>query len=314
MTARVSLALPVHNGAKYLEEALRSLVGQTYSDFELIITDNASTDATQEICESFALGDDRIAYCRLPKNIGAGPNFNLAFGGAHGEFFKWCAHDDLISPNFVERCVATLESRSDAALAYGRTQCIDEKGAFIHWTDSGFMPSIESDSPIERFRLAIASAGTCFPVFGLFRTEALRRTSLHRPYYGSDRALIAEIALLGKAILVDDAVLYNREHGTRSINLADQADRLRWHCATNRRWQSMEHVNLLTHLLEIACRHGDVARPSAALLEVARASLTPRQLGRYALDVARLVTPSGGAKLRRAWASTFAPNVPLRPR
>ena len=143
MTARVSLALPVHNGAKYLEEALRSLVGQTYSDFELNITDNASTDATQEICESFALGDKRIAYCRLPKNIGAGPNFNLAFGSAHGKFFKWCAHDDLISPNFVERCVATLESRSDAALAYGRTQCIDEKGAFIDWTESGFMPSIE---------------------------------------------------------------------------------------------------------------------------------------------------------------------------
>ena len=106
----------------------------------------------------------------------------------------------------------------------------------------------------------------------------LRRTTLHRPYYGSDRALIAEIALLGKAILVDDAVLYNREHGTRSINLADQADRLRWHSATNRRRQSMEHLNLLKHLLEIACRHGDIASPPPALREVARASLTPRQL------------------------------------
>jgi glycosyltransferase involved in cell wall biosynthesis len=314
MTARVSLALPVHNGAKYLPDAFHSLLGQTYPDIELIVTDNDSTDETQHICEYFARRDHRISYHRLPKNIGAGPNFNLAFRQSSGEFFKWCSHDDLISPNFVERCVATLESRPDVALAYGRTQCIDESGAFIDWSESGFMPSIESDDPVERLRAAIATAGTCFPVFGLFRTETLRRTTLHRPYYGSDRALIAEIALLGKAILLEDAIFYNREHSTRSINLASQADRLRWHSATKRRRQSMEHVNLLTHLVEIACRHGDVARPSAALREVARASLTPRKLGRYALDLVRFVTPSGGAKLKRAWTATVAPGAHLRPR
>lgn len=307
MASRVSLAVPVFNGARFLPDALDAILAQTCPDFEVIVSDNASTDATPDICRAYAARDTRIRYHRLATNIGAGPNFNHAFGLARAPFFKWCAHDDLVSPNFLEACLRVLESREDVALAFGTTQCIDASGATLAWDEAGFMAPLEQDSPAERFGRAIRSAGTCFPVFGLFRAEALARSTLHRPYYGSDRALIAETALIGKVAQADEAVFFNREHGQRSINIEDHAERLRWHSASGPRRRSLEHINLLVHLAEIAARHGPAAQRAAALRRVAQLALTPKQMGRYALDLVRFVSPSGGAWLRRVWAASVTP-------
>lgn len=312
MTPRVSLAIPVYNGANFIGEALESLLSQTFRDLEIVISDNASTDSTPGICRSFAERDARIRYCRLPRNIGAGPNFNHAFRLGRGEFFKWCAHDDLISPEYVERCIATLERRPDAVLAFGRTICIDENGAEIEWKKRRFMPPLEHEDPAVRLGVTIRSAETCFPIFGLFRADALRRSTLRWAYYGTDRALLAEIALLGKVVLVEEALFYNRDHGKRSVMIESNDERMRWHNASAGRWQSLPHINFLVHLIKIARRHGDVASPAAALGEIARAAFTPRQLGRLCLDLVRIVSPSAGDKLKRAWRSVFRSNRRMR--
>lgn len=305
MSTPVSLALPVYNGANFLAEALESLLCQTFPDFEIIVTDNASTDSTPDICQTFAERDSRIRYQRMPRNIGAGPNFNWAFRLGRGEFFKWCAHDDLISPDYVERCVAMLESRPDAVLAFGRTIRIDENGEESKLRERGLMPPLEHDDPIVRFRTAIRHSGSCFPVFGLFRANALKRSMLHSPYYGSDRALLAEIALLGKSVLVEEAVFYNRDHGARSVRMRDKAERRRWHNTSTARLRSLEHVNFVRNLVKIARRHDDVASPSVLLREVAKATLTPWYLGRCSRDLVQLVSPSAGEKLTSAWKAVF---------
>ena len=163
------------------------------------------------------------------------------------------------------------------------------------------MGAIMSDDPAERFYDAITQAGTCFPIFGLFRMDALRHSTMHRLYYGSDRALIAEMALLGKlGPVADDAVFYNREHQTRSINMVDLAARSTWQNTAAKRSASMEHVNLLAHLAEIAWRHPEQASRFALLAKLAKYSCTRRQLGRYALDIVRYVSPSGATRLKNA--------------
>ena len=295
--------MPVYNGEKFIEDAIQSILAQDYQDFELIITDNASTDETEAICRRFAHADARVRYHRNEKNLGAAPNYNRGYELARGQYLKWCAHDDLISPNFLSACLAALEAQPDASLAFARTQCIDHNGEVIDWDEENVMEGVEDAEPAARFHRAIVRAGTCFPIFGLFRMETLQRTTLHRSYYGSDRALIAETALLGPCIQVDAATFFNREHPTRSINMVNHAERSRWQNTSGNRAAAMEHVNLLTHLLEIARRHPDVVSPVAASGKVAQVALTGRQLGRYALDLIRYISPGGGARLKRLFAS-----------
>src|SRR5215471_14033382 len=100
---RVSLGLPVYNGQRYLAGAIQAILDQTFSDFELIICDNASTDETESICRDLAARDPRVRYHRNPANIGAAPNFNKTFELSTGEYFKWLAHDDLHEPTYLQR-------------------------------------------------------------------------------------------------------------------------------------------------------------------------------------------------------------------
>ena len=92
---RLTIGLPVYNGEKYIAESLDVLLGQSFADFELIISDNASTDGTGDICLRYDRQDSRVRYFRQPDNVGPGPNHNFVAEKARGELFKWAANDDL---------------------------------------------------------------------------------------------------------------------------------------------------------------------------------------------------------------------------
>ena len=125
---RLSIGLPVYNGENYLAESLDALLGQTYEDFELIISDNASTDGTADICRRYEKQDSRIRYVRQPRNIGCAPNHNFVVGQARGELFKWASHDDLYARDLLKRCVDALDEYPHVVLAHSWTAMIDGSG------------------------------------------------------------------------------------------------------------------------------------------------------------------------------------------
>jgi glycosyltransferase involved in cell wall biosynthesis len=282
--------MPVYNGANYISVAIASCLNQDLPDLELIITDNASTDATEEICREFASRDPRVRYVRNPKNLGAAPNYNLGFKMARGRYFKWCAHDDFISRDYLSATVAALQAAPAATLAITRTQCVDDTGAPVDLVGAE-SAAIGGADPAQRLALALRHMGTCYAIFGLFRADALSKSSLHRPYYGSDRALLAELALLGPFVRSEAGVFFNREHQTRSVHLRKKADRRIWQAAGATRFAAAEHVNFALHLLEIAGRHKQVVSPLRARAQAAAFLLQPGKLPRYAFELLTFASP-----------------------
>lgn len=207
---RVSIGVPVFNGEDYLAQALDSLLGQTWSDFEIIISDNASTDSTEEICRAYASHDPRIRYMRNATNVGAAKNFNQLVALAAGEYFKWAAHDDLCGPEFLQRCVDALDRDLSVVLSYPWSKAIDEDGVVVR--DFEPMPKLGAKEAHERFFKCVCVSHPQNPVFGVVRTETLRETRLIGSYMSSDRVLLGEIVLLGRFHEVPEFLFFKRHH------------------------------------------------------------------------------------------------------
>lgn len=225
----LTIGLPVYNGERFIEAALDSILAQTFTDFRLVVSDNASTDATLAILEAYAARDDRIEVRRSDTNRGAAWNLNNVFAGCETPYFKWAAADDMIAPTCVERCLEALESAPPSVvLAFPRTLVIDEHGEPIgEMVDSLAMPA---DAPVHaRLRKVVANVMWGNVVFGLMRTEALHRTRLHGGYPSSDHVLLAELALLGSFVEVPEHLFFRRQHEdmSRRVN-ASAADAARW--------------------------------------------------------------------------------------
>ena len=214
---RLSIGLPVYNGEKYLAESLDALLGQTYDDFELIISDNASTDGTATICRRYIKQDSRIRYIRQPRNIGAAPNHNFILGQAKGELFKWAAADDVYAHDLLKRCVDALDEYPHVVLAHSWTALIDSSGQVTEVIE--YPLATASLRAPERFRsMLYGKAGD--DIYGVIRAEVLRRTSLIDSYHHADRTITTEIALQGPFYQVPDWLYYRRDH-------ADRAERAR---------------------------------------------------------------------------------------
>lgn len=217
----VSIGVPVWNGENYLTTALDSLLSQTFTDFEVVISDNASSDRTQEIGMAYAARDRRVRYIRQPTNLGAAPNYNAVFRqGRGGPYFMWLAHDDVLEPAFLERCVAALEGHPERVVAYTLHHTIDSDGSQI--ATSGATPGLGSEDPSVRVATALSPKCDGVPpwaIFGVMRRDVLENTRLHGSYTGSDRTLVVEMALAGELYEVDEHLLLNREHEARSIRI-----------------------------------------------------------------------------------------------
>jgi len=212
---RVSVGLPVFNGELFLEEAIDSLLRQTFGDFELIITDNASTDRTEEICRRRAEADTRIRYYRNEINIGAMGNFNRTVALSHGTYFKWAAHDDVHDIACLERCVEVLDRDPSVVLVHPRVTDIDERGDAIRKKHYGL--KTHSPDVTQRFRDLIGNEYSCEAIFGLMRLDILRATPLLSNYADCDRVLLAEIGLSGRFYEIPEHLFSHREHKDRSV-------------------------------------------------------------------------------------------------
>ncbi|MFD5383423.1 glycosyltransferase family 2 protein [Streptomyces sp. NPDC127074] len=210
---RLSIGLPVYNGEEYLAESLDALLGQTYEDFELVISDNASSDGTQDICREYAARDSRIRYLRLPRNIGATPNHNHVFAECRGELFKWASHDDLYGRDLLRRCVEALDERPEVILAHADQAVIDGDGQVK--VPYEYTLATGSPHPPERFRsLLFEPGGDDF--YGVMRADVLRRVKPMDSYHHADRTFVAEITLHGPFHQVPELLYFRRDHPTRA--------------------------------------------------------------------------------------------------
>jgi glycosyltransferase involved in cell wall biosynthesis len=232
--------MPVYNGEDFIEEAIDSILAQTFTDFELIICDNASNDDTQRICRGLSESDKRISYKRNEKNMGAAWNYNRTFDYSTGEYFKWAAHDDKLDPCFLEKCVEVLDRDSEVVLCHPRTHVIDANGGIIgHHQDK---EQAHSENKRTRFRALISLDYDCWAIFGIFRRSILSRTPRHGNYIGADRNLLAEISLIGRIHEVPEPLFLRRDHpkaSTRAYHTAREL--MNWYDPENRNLLAMPY-------------------------------------------------------------------------
>jgi len=278
---RLSIGMPVYNGAKWIRQAVDCLLAQNFDDFELIIADNASTDDTEAICRSFAQGDARVRYHRNPANIGVFQNYDRVFELASAPYFKWASCNDLCLEGFLEKCVAVLDSRPDVVLAYPKAVLIfapPGEPEYAQEYDDNL--DLQQDRPSDRFRDYLNREKINNVMNGVMRTAALRQTALNWPVPGSDISMIAELALRGKFVEVPErlfvrrmtpetTILFMGESAKRSgyLGRPDNLQRLRLH--SYRFWTTLrapigigEKVRVWAYLLRrvVWLRHRALAK------------------------------------------------------
>ncbi|MBN7795252.1 glycosyltransferase family 2 protein [Parahaliea mediterranea] len=223
-TPILSVGMPVYNGEPFLRQALEAILSQDFTDFELIISDNCSTDDTQSICLEFAAIDQRISYHRNERNIGAARNYNKVFLLARGKYFKWATHDDICLPGHFRRCVTTIDKApSSVVLVYPQSRFIDDQGE--HLSEDADILETRHSKPYMRLSRILCHVSMANAIFGVIRCEALRKTRLIDSFIASDYVLLAELAMLGELWEVREPLYLRRIHhgASQYANTSNQA-------------------------------------------------------------------------------------------
>lgn len=214
----VSVGMPVFNGERYIREAIDSILSQSFTEFELVISDNGSTDGTPDICKTYAATDTRVRYVRHRRNQGVIQNFNAVFALSNGEYFKWAASDDVCGRDYLMRAVEVLDRDSSVVLVWGKTVGIDENGGRVPMqyevSDLNSAISVFSPDPAVRFRRLLRNIWWVDgPFYGVIRSSALRATRwVHPPHHSGDQILLAELSLKGRFYEIPDELFFSRVH------------------------------------------------------------------------------------------------------
>lgn len=230
---RLSIGVPVYNGADYIEEAIRSHLDQDFGDFEIVVSDNCSDDATPEIVQDLASSDKRISYSRNDTNIGGPANFNRLFRLTSGELFRWAAADDRIEPGYLQRVVEMMDEDPMVVVGHSEGLLIDPSSEPMLKMEQGYLggdgfleaitltppPGDErfsSPKPHQRIDAVINNNHRNFYIFGVMRRDIMMQTRLHGSFYGGDRTLLVELAMRGTFRKVPDALFASRSHAKNS--------------------------------------------------------------------------------------------------
>lgn len=202
----VSIGMPVFNEARFIKEALNTLIAQSYTNIEILVSDNASTDDTYLICEQYRNEHPRIRIQRFESNQGAAANFRHTLAQSTGKYFMWAAGHDRWSHDYIEKCVETLEMNPSASLAFASTLWIDDKGnpypKSTGWTDTRGLDIIS--------RFFVVFWGNMNPVLGLIRRSYLKENDF-KDIIGADLVLLTQLALKGDFIHAEGATWNRRE-------------------------------------------------------------------------------------------------------
>jgi glycosyltransferase involved in cell wall biosynthesis len=223
----ISIGIPAYNSEASIASTIEGLLAQSFGNFELIVSDNASTDATRDVVEKYMLRDPRIRYERQPVNIGANGNYSHLVRRARGELFKWSSSSDWCAPTFLERCLEEITAHADTVLVAPRTRLF--QGSPSTWQDYPFDIEILDEAPLARFARLYSTLRLNNAMNGLIRVSALRRTRLVDRYLSADVVLMEHLALLGKFRLLPERLFYRRMEAAFSTALQDPASVLKHH-------------------------------------------------------------------------------------
>ena len=219
-TPRVTFGVPVRNGEASLAKCLDSILDQDFTDFEVVVSDNASTDGTRQLVEEFRAKDDRIRLSAQPENVGLIENFNNVVRLARGEYFRWVGADDWLEPDYLSECVAALDADPDAILAASYFRLHYDDGSDEYREYKGEL----LDSPDPRRRLArmlwfFHAGAACYePNYSLIRRRVLEDTGLLQIHPNNDWILSTQLALAGRITHVPKLLFH------RSFALGQQPD------------------------------------------------------------------------------------------
>jgi glycosyltransferase involved in cell wall biosynthesis len=207
----------VYNGAEFLGATLDSVLAQTFGDYEILISDNGSTDGTPAICEAYAARDARIHTVRFDVNQGPLKNFNRLYELARGRYLKFTPHDDLFDVTYLQKCIAVLERDQSVVACNTLVAMIDEHGTQTKLSDA----KLDADMPEPSRRFyALLNNDKCFDLFSVIRKSALDRMPkpLLASYGHTDGVLLARLGMLGRIHHIPEPLYLNRDYKERSGN------------------------------------------------------------------------------------------------
>jgi glycosyltransferase involved in cell wall biosynthesis len=278
---KLSIGMPIYNAERYLREALNSIVSQTFEDFELIISDNASTDGSQEICREYVAKDERIHYFRNRMNFGVPYNFGQTFRLSSGRYFKWAAADDICGKDYLMRAVDALDADSSIVLAWGRTEGINVDGERIELPyelyDLNSAISVYSPDPVIRWRRLMRNIWWVDgPFYGVIRSETLAKVPVLRNHYSSDHFLLADLILHGRFFEIPETLFFNRVHPGKTSRVKTRKERAVLLEMDPKRRQRFKRLKVVKHYVE---------RPLFYLDSIRVAPISPTQKAQCATEV-----------------------------
>lgn len=272
---RVTIGVPVYNGARYIEDSLNSLIAQDYDSMEIVVSDNASTDDTADVVLAASAKDPRIRLVRQSTNRGGVWNVNHLIDLANGEFFKWAYYDDLCAPTFVSSCVEALDDAGPGAvLSYPRAVTIDGEGTTIEEREDDDL-GLDTVAPHERlFNLLHSLANQT--EFGLMRTSTVRMTSRVQPYIGSEMFFLTEMIIKGAFVLVPRQLLKLRRHPEQYGR--DRFTEANWYTGSGAKQSLVPFTKMNAILLRTAvCSEASAAERARLAAAVLRGWTLPRK-------------------------------------
>lgn len=286
VVAPLTVGMPIYNGERYVADAIESVLSQTYGDFEFIISDNASTDATEELCRGYASRDDRIVYSRLDKNVGAAANFNRVFLMSQSPYFKFAAHDDLCEGRFLETCMNAFEDApDDVVLCFPRTVKIDSEDNRLGEIEDSL--DLRDGTPQRRFRSFLTRYNLSNPYYGVVRASAYGSTRMHQSFIAADMVLLGELALRGRFWQLPEPMFLRRFHSGMSGEAASTLAELAQHYDTSHRG---EPVLYRSRLFREFARAIAAAPLSAHQRALCRLHLLTSWLPRHGVEIAGELT------------------------
>jgi glycosyltransferase involved in cell wall biosynthesis len=283
----ISVGLPVYNGETHVESAVRSVMEQTLDNLELVVSDNASTDATEEVCRRLAHEDRRIRYYRNAENLGAAANFNRVFQLSRGPYFKWLGHDDVLDPKAMAKALDVMQTRDDVSIVHWLERMTDEGGNTLreYTPDQGF--DLDGETPGARFRQMLLWRFHGFagdPFFGLIRRSALESTRLQGRGANPNYLLMQELSITGKFVTIPDVLavrVYNdvRVTAPQMIKWLDPSARV-----------GFPHFAKAKEYFRVGLTFGDMAWPDRVLtaLTLLGYHVHPREVKGFLWDISHM--------------------------